>query len=189
MGVAVRNRAGKMELLTGNQIGAILADYRLTKYKELGWIPKEGSNHVCIVKTFVTTQLQDAIGRGHGVKVINTLTGFKWIAAKMRGYENQLRATQPAGFNYEALSLPQRAKLLQEHSTFYAFGTEESYGYLPNDFLRDKDGNSACLMFAEVCAWVKSRGLTVPEYLDEDFPPLRVLPRRCDQHLLRGRER
>ena len=169
MGVAVRNRAGKMDLLTGNQIGALLADYRLTKYKELGWIPPAGSDRVCIVKTFVTTQLQDAIGRGHGVKVINTLTGFKWIAAKMRGYENQLLASQPPGFDYEVLPLAQRAKLLQAHSTFYAFGTEESYGYLPNDFLRDKDGNSACLMFAEVCAWVKSRGLTVPEYLDEIF--------------------
>ena len=169
MGVAVRNRAGKMELLTGNQIGALLADYRLTKYKERGWIPAAGSDRACIIKTFVTTQLQDAIGRAHGVKVINTLTGFKWIAAKMRGYENQLRATQPAGFDYEALPLAQRAKLLLQHSTFYAFGTEESYGYLPNDYLRDKDGNAACLMFAEVCAWVKSRGLTVPEYLDEIF--------------------
>jgi len=169
MGVAVRNRAGKMELLTGNQIGALLADYRLTKYKELGWIPAGGSDRACIIKTFVTTQLQDAIGRAHGVKVINTLTGFKWIAAKMRGYENQLLATQPAGFDYESLPLAQRAKLLMQHSTFYAFGTEESYGYLPNDFLRDKDGNAACLMFAELCAWVKSRGLTVPEYLDEIF--------------------
>jgi phosphoglucomutase len=59
--------------------------------------------------------------------------------------------------------------LLQQHSTFYLFGTEESYGYLPNDLLRDKDGNAACLMFAELCAWVKSRGLTVPEYLDEIY--------------------
>ena len=169
MGVAVRNRSGKMELLTGNQIGALLADYRLTKYKERGWIPATGSDRACLIKTFVTTQLQDAIGRAHGVKVINTLTGFKWIAAKMRSYENQLRATQPAGFDYEALPLAQRAKLLLQFSTFYAFGTEESYGYLPNDFLRDKDGNAACLMFAEVCGWVKSRGLTVPEYLDEIF--------------------
>ena len=169
MGVAVRTRAGKMELLSGNQIGALLADYRLTKYKELGWIPQEGSTRACLVKTFVTTQLQDAIGQAHGVKVINTLTGFKWIAAKMRGYENQLRATQGTDFNYEATPLATRAKLLMQHSTFYAFGTEESYGYLPNDFLRDKDGNAACLMFAELCAWVKSRKLTVPEYLDEIF--------------------
>jgi phosphoglucomutase len=169
MGCAVRNRAGKMELLTGNQIGALLAEYRLTKYKELGWIPREGSSQVAIIKTFVTTQLQDAIGRAHGVKVINTLTGFKWIAAKMRGYEEKLRVAMGAAFDYDATPFEQRAKLLQQHSTFYAFGTEESYGYLPNDFVRDKDGNSACLMFAELCAWVKSRGLTVPEYLDEIF--------------------
>ncbi len=169
MGCAVRNRAGKLELLTGNQIGALLAEYRLAKYKELGWIPREGSLRAAIVKTFVTTQLQDAIGRGHGVKVINTLTGFKWIAAKMRGYEDKLVRAMGAGFDYEATPFEQRAKLLQQHSTFYVFGTEESYGYLPNDYLRDKDGNSACLMFAELCAWVKSRGLTVPEYLDEIY--------------------
>lgn len=169
MGCAVRNRAGKMELLTGNQIGALLAEYRLAKYKELGWIPKTGSPQVAIVKTFVTTQLQDAIGRGHGVKVINTLTGFKWIAAKMRSYEEKLRTAMGPGFDYDSAPFDERAKLLQQHSTFYAFGTEESYGYLPNDFVRDKDGNAACLMFAELCAWVKSRGLTVPEYLDEVF--------------------
>ncbi len=169
MGCAVRNRAGKMELLTGNQIGALLAEYRLTKYKELGWIPRAGSDRAAIIKTFVTTQLQDAVGRGHGVKVINTLTGFKWIAAKMRAYEEQLVKAMGPGFDYEATPFEERAKLLLQHSTFYVFGTEESYGYLPNDYLRDKDGNSACLMFAEVCAWVKSRGLTVPEYLDEIF--------------------
>lgn len=169
MGVAVRNRQGKMELLTGNQIGALLAEYRLTKYKELGWIPRAGSDRVCIIKTFVTTQLQDAVGRGHGVKVINTLTGFKWIAAKMRGYEERLRRAMGPGFDYEATTFAERAKLLQQHSTFYAFGCEESYGYLPNDYVRDKDGNAACVMFAELCAWVKSRGLTVPEYLDEVY--------------------
>jgi phosphoglucomutase len=169
MGCAVRNRAGKMELLTGNQIGALLAEYRLTKYKELGWIPRAGSDRAAIIKTFVTTQLQDAVGRGHGVKVINTLTGFKWIAAKMRAYEEQLVKAMGPGFDYEATPFEERAKLPLQHSTFYVFGTEESYGYLPNDYLRDKDGNSACLMFAEVCAWVKSRGLTVPEYLDEIF--------------------
>ncbi|MEX2043843.1 MAG: phospho-sugar mutase, partial [Opitutus sp.] len=102
MGCAVRSKGvGRMKLLTGNQIGALLAEYRLTKYKELGWIPPAGSDRVCIVKTFVTTRLQDAIGRGHGVKVINTLTGFKWIAAKMGGYEEKLRAAMGAGFDYD----------------------------------------------------------------------------------------
>ena len=169
MGVAVRNRAGQMELLTGNQVGALLADYRVSKYKELGWIPREGTTKACLVKTFVTTPLQDAIGKVHGVKVINTLTGFKWIAGKMRGYEETLKAALGSGFDYDATPFRERAQLLQQHSTFYLFGTEESYGYLPNDLLRDKDGNSACLMFAELCAWVKSRGLTVPEYLDEIY--------------------
>ncbi len=169
MGVAVRNKAGKMELLTGNQVGALLADYRIGKYKELGWIPPDGTQRACLIKTFVTTPLQDAIGRGHGVKVINTLTGFKWIAAKMRGYEDKLTAAMGPGFNYDATPFRERAALLQQHSCFYLFGNEESYGYLPNDSVRDKDGNSACLMFAEVCAWVKSRGLTVSEYLDEIY--------------------
>lgn len=169
MGVAVRNRSGKMELLTGNQVGALLADYRIRKYKELGWIPAAGTPSACIIKTFVTTPLQDAIGQAHGVKVINTLTGFKWIAAKMRGYEEKLRRVMGAGFDYDAAPFRERARLLQQHSTFFLFGTEESYGYMPNDFLRDKDGNTACLMFAEVCAWLKSRGLTVPEYLDEIY--------------------
>lgn len=169
MGAAVRNKAGKMELLTGNQVGALLADYRIAQYKALGWIPAAGTQSAAIVKTFVTTPLQDAIGRGHGVKVINTLTGFKWIAGKMRGWEAKLVRAMGAGFNYDATPFRERAKLLQQHSTFYLFGTEESYGYLPNDSLRDKDGNSACLMFAEVAAWVKARGLTVPEYLDEIY--------------------
>ena len=171
MGCAVRNREGRMVLLTGNQIGALLADYRLTKSKELGRIPQGGSPRAAIIKTFVTTPLQDAIGRGHGVKVINTLTGFKWIAAKMRGYEEQLLdavlAQEGLALDYDALPLATRAKLHGRLGTFYVFGTEESYGYLPNDFVRDKDANAACLMCAELCAWAKSHGQTVPEYLDE----------------------
>ncbi len=173
MGVAVRNRAGKLELLTGNQIGAMLAEYRISKYKELGWIPRDGTHSAALVKTFVTSPLQDAIGRHHGVKVINTLTGFKWIAAKIRGYEEQLKQKLLAGegiaLDYDATPFATRARLLLKHSTFYLFGGEESYGYLGNDYVRDKDGNAACLMFAELCAYVKNRGLTVSEYLDEIY--------------------
>lgn len=169
MGVAVRNRSGALELLTGNQVGALLAEYRIGKYKELGWIPASGTDRACLIKTFVTTPLQDAIARHHGVKVINTLTGFKWIAAKIRGYEAKLQAAMGPGFDYDATPFAQRAKLLLEHSTFYLFGCEESYGYLANDSVRDKDGNSACLMFAELCAHVKASGQTVPEYLDSIY--------------------
>jgi phosphoglucomutase len=169
MAAAVRNRAGEMQLLTGNQIGALLADYRLMQYKAKGWIPPEGSSRACLIKTFVTTGLQDAIGKAHGVKVVNTLTGFKWIAAKLGLYEKRLRAAMGAGFDYEAIPFERRIHVQVEHGVFFAFGCEESYGYLPNDYVRDKDGNAACLMFAELCSWVKARGLTVPEYLDEIF--------------------
>ena len=166
MGVAVRGRTGSMELLTGNQIGSLIAEYRLLKYKEMGWIPQAGTKNACIIKTFVTTQLQDAIANGHGVKVIDTLTGFKWIAARIDAYEEGLKKIMGPGWDYDATPFPERAKLLVKHGTFFAFGTEESYGYLPNDFVRDKDGNAACLMFSELCAWVAGQGLTVPEYLD-----------------------
>jgi hypothetical protein len=88
-----------MELLTGNQIGSLIAEYRLLKYKELGWIPEAGSQNACIIKTFVTTELQEAIGRGHGVKVIDTLTGFKWIAAKIHGYEERLKKAMGPGWD------------------------------------------------------------------------------------------
>ncbi|HEY1765797.1 MAG TPA: phospho-sugar mutase [Opitutaceae bacterium] len=169
MGVAVRGRSGKMELLTGNQIGSLIAEYRLLKLKEIGWIPKAGTKKACIIKTFVTTELQSAIGEAHGVKVIDTLTGFKWIAAKIESYEQRLRAKMEPGWDYDRTPFAERARLLLEHSTFFVFGTEESYGYLPNDFVRDKDGNSACLMFSELCAWVASQGLTVPEYLDRVY--------------------
>lgn len=173
MGCAVRNKEGRMVLLSGNQIGSLMTEYRLSKYKALGWIPEAGSDRVAIVKTFVTTSLQDSIGRNHGVKVINTLTGFKWIGSKMRGYEEQLSKAlltkQGIALDYDATPFRTRARLLQEHSTFYAFGCEESYGYLPNDYVRDKDGNAACLMMAELCAYAKSRGITVPEYLDEVY--------------------
>ena len=173
MGCAVRNREGKMELLSGNQIGAMLAEYRISKYKELGWIPKDGVASSVLIKTYVTSPLQDAIGRGHGVKVINTLTGFKWIGAKIRGYEDQLKAkllaAEGIAIDYDATPFESRARLLQKYSTFYLFGGEESYGYLGNDYVRDKDGNAACLMFAELCAWVKSRGMAVTEYLDDIY--------------------
>ncbi|MDR1789913.1 MAG: phospho-sugar mutase [Opitutaceae bacterium] len=170
MGVAVRGRDGRMALLTGNQVGCLLADYRLSKLKETGMIPPRGSDSVVLVTTFVTTRLMNAIGAAHGVRVISTLTGFKWIAAKLRGYEERLKKSllEKTGMalDYDATEFATRAWLLREHSAFYAFGCEESYGYLPNDLVRDKDGNAACLMFAELCAWVKNRGLTVPEYLD-----------------------
>ncbi|HTQ31634.1 MAG TPA: phospho-sugar mutase [Opitutaceae bacterium] len=171
MGAAVRDREGKMQVLTGNQIGALLAEYRISKFKEHGWLPPDGTERAALIKTFVTSPLQDAIARGHGLKVINTLTGFKWIAARLRRYEDELqeamRLQEHIVIDYDATHPRKRAELLMKHSTFFVFGDEESYGYLGTDAVRDKDGNAACLMFAEMCAQLKTRGITVPEFLDE----------------------
>ena len=171
MGVAVRGRDGKMVILTGNQIGVLLAEYRISKYKELKWIPPEGSERAVLIKTFVTTPMQDVIARSHGIKVVNTLTGFKWIGARLRRYEGEmleaLRTTEHIVIDYDATPARKRAELMLAHSTFLVLGDEESHGYLGTDGIRDKDGNAACLMFAEVCASLKDRGITVPEYLDE----------------------
>lgn len=170
MGVAVRNRAGEMVLLTGNQVGVLLADYRIAAMKRSGLVPKRGSKSAALIKTFVTSPMQDAIGAAHGLKVINTLTGFKWIAGKIRGYEEQLRRAlredDGIALDYDATDFRTRARLLQKHSTFYVFGDEESYGYLPADFVRDKDGNAACLMFCELAAAARQAGRTVDEVLD-----------------------
>ncbi len=165
MGVAVKGPDGKMVLLTGNQIGSIMAEYRISKLKEMGWIPQEGGNNCALVKTFVTSPLQDAIATGHGIKVINTLTGFKWIGEKLRIYQDE--ACEKGGVSdYDSLSLKERSELLQKHSTFYVFGGEESYGYLPNDTVRDKDANAACALFCEIGASLKAQGTSMLEYLD-----------------------
>lgn len=171
MGAAVRGPDGKMQVLTGNQIGALLAEYRISKFKEQGWLPPGGTEKAALIKTFVTSPLQDAIARSHGLKVINTLTGFKWIAARLRRYEEELqeamRLQEHIVLDYDATHPRKRAELLMKHSTFFVFGDEESYGYLGTDAVRDKDGNAACLMFSELCAHLKMRGITVPEFLDE----------------------
>ncbi|MGA3006458.1 MAG: phospho-sugar mutase [Opitutaceae bacterium] len=171
MGTAVRGPDGKMTVLTGNQVGAMLAEYRISKFKELKWLPAEGSDRAALIKTFVTTPLQDAIARGHGIKVINTLTGFKWIGARLRRYEDEmveaLRIREHLALDYDATPARKRAELMLVHGTFLILGNEESYGYLGTDGVRDKDGNAACLMFAEMCAALKDRGTTVLRFLDE----------------------
>ena len=171
MGVAVKNPDGGMTLITGNQIGAILADYRISSLKAMGWIPKEGTQSAALIKTYVTSPLQDAIAKAHGMKVINTLTGFKWIGEKLRIYEEQLKESYEAetgeSLDYDALDQKERASILQKYSTFYVFGGEESYGYLPTDAVRDKDGNAASIIFCELAASLKKEGRTILEYLDE----------------------
>lgn len=165
MGVVVRDHHGKMTLLTGNQIGSLMLYYRLHALTEQGIINDSNREHAVLIKTFVTTDLQAAIARHFRVPLINTLTGFKYIGAKLRKYEMQIPAELRA--NYRQLPDSETRLLRLEHSRFFIFGGEESYGYLGADFLRDKDANGAAVMFAEVAAWARSRGITCAELLEE----------------------
>ncbi|MDR2512266.1 MAG: phospho-sugar mutase [Puniceicoccales bacterium] len=169
VGAAVRERDGSYKLLSGNLIGSALAAYRITKMKELGIIPQEGTSRATLIKTFVTTPLQDAIATTEGVRCVNTLTGFKWIGAKLRKYQTQVEASLSPAQSYNALPWHKRASLLQKHATFFIFGGEESYGYLGTDSVRDKDGNAAALMIVELAAWLKTRNLTFSEYLAQIY--------------------
>jgi phosphoglucomutase len=167
MGVAVRNPAGDLELFTGNQIGSLMAYYRVLKLKEQGVIRPENASRCVIIKTLVTTDLQKAIADRNGMRCVETLTGFKYIGEKLGKYESALPAEVRA--DYRTLSESETRAARLQHSSFYVCGGEESYGYSAADFVRDKDGNGATVVFAEVAAYAKSRGLTLPELLDEVF--------------------
>jgi phosphoglucomutase len=165
MGVAVRDASGQMVLLTGNQIGSLMAWYRLQTMFALGWLSNSNRSRAVLVKTFVTTELQRAIADGFGVALVDTLTGFKYIAGKLRKYEDAIPVGKKG--DYRSLSQEVTRGLLLEYSRFFVFGGEESYGYLGSDAVRDKDANGAALMFAEVAAYAKSVGKTLPELMDD----------------------
>jgi len=167
MGAAVRAKSGKMKLLTGNQIGSLLAYYRTKTLFDQGVLNKENASRAVIIKTFVTTDLQKAIAEHYGLRCVETLTGFKYIGAKLGKYEQAL--PENVRQKYVDLSEEETRRLRLAHSSFYVFGGEESYGYSGADFVRDKDGNGAVIMFCEVAAYAKSRGQTVDQLLDEIF--------------------
>ncbi|QQL44192.1 phospho-sugar mutase [Sulfuriroseicoccus oceanibius] len=167
MGVAVRGKDGQLHLLTGNQTGSLMTYYRVKTMIDQGIITDANREQAVVIKTFVTSALQDAICEHYGVGCVNTLTGFKYIAAKMKKYE----AAIPTDLydDYRSLSAEKSRELRLAHSRFYIFGAEESYGYLGNDAIRDKDGNGAVVMFAELAAYAKSLGKTIIELLDDIY--------------------
>jgi phosphoglucomutase len=167
LGVAVRGITGEMKLLSGNQIGALLVHYRIKKFFELGVLNKENASRAVTIKTFVTTDLQKVIPEHYGVRCVETLTGFKYIAAKLEKYEQAL----PVDIRrrYRQLSEEESRAARLAYSSFYILGSEESYGYSGADFVRDKDGNAGAIMFCEVAAYAKSKNQTVDQLLDEIF--------------------
>jgi phosphoglucomutase len=186
MGVAVRTKDGKMKLLTGNQIGSLLAWYRIKTLFDKGVLNKQNAARAVIIKTFVTTDLQNAIANHYGVPCVETLTGFKYIGAKLEKYEcaipEQLRQS------YADLAETETRRLRLAYSSFYVSGGEESYGYSGADFVRDKDGNGAVIMFCEVAAYTKSRGETVDQLLDEIYSRFGYFAEKTDSLVFEGAE-
>ena len=162
MGVALRNRDGEYELITGNQIGSLLAAYRIDRMRAKGWIQPGQEKSCCLIKTFVTTDLQKEIAAVAGIRCVETLTGFKYIGEKLGIYEKQ------AGGRGKMGAEDWRKRRI-EKSTFFVFGGEESYGYSGGDYVRDKDANGAVLMFVEAAAWAKSQGRNLLEEMDEIY--------------------
>jgi phosphoglucomutase len=186
MGVAVRTKDGKMKLLTGNQIGSLLAWYRIKTLFDKGVLNKQNAAHSVIIKTFVTTDLQNAIADYYGVPCVETLTGFKYIGAKLANYERAI--PEQLRQSYADLAETETRRLRLAYSSFYVFGGEESYGYSGADFVRDKDGNGAVIMFCEVAAYAKSRGQTVDELLDEIYSQFGYFAERTESLVFEGAE-
>lgn len=136
LGIAVKDPMGEYRLLTGNQVGALLLDYLLTQKQKKGDL----ENNSVMLKTIVTSELGSAIAEEFGVKTVNTLTGFKYIAEKIEEYNKKETYT-------------------------FQFGYEESYGYLIGDFVRDKDAVQAAAMITEAAAYYKSIGSSLYERL------------------------
>lgn len=137
LGVAVWN-GENYELLTGNQIGALLLHFVLEMKKAQGTLPANG----VMVKTIVTAEMGAAIAQQYGVRTINTLTGFKYIAEKIAEFEKNGEYT-------------------------FLFGYEESYGYLIKPFVRDKDAVQAAVKVAEMAAYYAAKGKTLSDVLEE----------------------
>jgi phosphoglucomutase len=186
MGVAIRTRDSKMKLLTGNQIGSLLAWYRIKTLFDKGVLNKPNSARAVIIKTFVTTDLQNAIADHYGVRCVETLTGFKYIGAKLANYEREI--PEQLRRSYADLAESETRRLRFAYSSFYVFGGEESYGYSGADCVRDKDGNGAVIMFCEVAAYAKSRGQTVDQLLDEIYSQFGYFAEKTSSLVFEGAE-
>ena len=138
IGVAMPDENGEYVLLNGNQTLVLLMTYQLTRWAELGRL----NGHQYVIKTIVTTEMVDAVADYFKVKCYECLTGFKYIAKIIRGHE---------GTDMQ-----------------YIGGGEESFGYLAGDYVRDKDGVSACSLAAEAAAWVRdTMGISLYEWLKQ----------------------
>ncbi len=158
MGIGFKEGNGYL-LINGNQIGTMLEYYILSRSRENDTLPANAA----VVKTIVTTELQRKIADDFKCTIHDVLTGFKWIAAKMKEFDDSGSAT-------------------------FMFGGEESYGYLPVPFVRDKDAISSCYFFAEMTDWLKSKKKTLSQFLDEIYETYGIYLEDLHSLTLKGME-
>ncbi|MDD7516264.1 phospho-sugar mutase [Ruminococcus flavefaciens] len=133
VGIAVPDGKGGYALFSGNEVGAMLLEYICQQRIKKGTMPK----NPIAVKTIVTTDIVNLIGKEYGVEIIDVLTGFKFIGEQI-------------GF-LEAKGEEKR----------YIFGFEESYGYLSGSYVRDKDAVDASMLICEMAAYYRTQGITL----------------------------
>ena len=124
-------KTGEYVSFTGNMSGMLIAEYILRERKAAGTLPANAA----LVETIVTTDMAKVIAKDYGVKLIEVLTGFKFIGEQIKFFE-------------------------QQNSYEYVFGLEESYGCLAGTYARDKDACVA-VMLCEVASWCKQKGITL----------------------------
>lgn len=141
LGVRVKDKNGEYHDLTGNMSGCLLANYEISQKKAInGSLPEDGA----LIKTIVTTNLADAIAKGYGVKLIEVLTGFKFIGQQILGFEQSGKGS-------------------------YLFGFEESYGCLIGTYARDKDAIVATMALCEAAAYYKTQDKTLWDAMIEMY--------------------
>ena len=139
VGIAVKDKEGNYQLLSGNQTGMLLTDYVCARRTENGIMPQDP----VVVKTIVTTDMVEQIATHYGVRTVNVLTGFKYIGEQIGLLEKKGKADS------------------------YIFGFEESYGYLSGSYVRDKDAVDAAFLICEMFCYYKTRDISLLEKLDE----------------------
>ena len=141
VGIAMKCPDGTYELVSGNEVGALLLDYICAGRIEKGTMP---ANAVA-VKSLVSTPLADAIAAHYGVEMRNVLTGFKWIG-------DQIAQLEAAG-----------------EVDRFIFGFEESYGYLAGPYVRDKDAVIGSMLICEMAAYYRSIGSSLKQRMEEIY--------------------
>ena len=163
VGVAVKTADG-YQLMTGNQIGALLMDYVLN-HTDLKAIA-----HPAVVKTVVTSELGAEVARKKGLAVFSTLTGFKFIGEKITQFE-QAKETGKKEQDYD-----------------FVLGYEESYGYLAGTHARDKDAVVSSLLICEMAAEYKKQGKTLLDHMNEIYQEYGYYRDALDSFTLKGKE-